>query len=325
MLSKKTPILIVGFGSIGKRHYRNLLGLGYRKIGVYDSIDEAFDGMKGVERVFELDVDTARPFRIAFICTPNHLHVTHAKLCAEAGCHLFVEKPLSHTMQGVKELERLCKRRKLLTMVGCNMRYHPCLRFIKKALEAKKLGFIYSIRHEFGFYLPSWRPTQDIRENYAAHRRLGGGIMLDDIHEFDLLHWLNDFSPITKACFIYDKVSRLEIDTEDMCIATFQFANSVMGLVACDYLQQRYRRSCVVIGEKGNLRWSMNDNIVWLDTSASQKKLFQKTDFDINTMYVDEVRDFFRCLDANKETQNPISLATAILRTLPTTSYANTG
>ncbi len=316
MLSKSTPILIAGFGSIGKRHYRNLMALGYTNIAVFDPLDSAFDGQAVIGRIEKLDIATAKKFKVAFICTPNNLHIKHAGFCAKAGCDLFIEKPLSHNLNGVRALANECKRKKLITMVGCNMRFHPGPAFIKKYLDSGKLGKIYSIRHEFGYFLPYWRPHQDYRKNYAAKKSTGGGIILDDIHEFDLLFWLNGFSPVQKRALISDKVGGLSIQTEDMCIAAYQFKNKVIGSVACDYLQQSYSRKCRVIGEKGSLNWDMNQNAVWLETKNNTRKLVEFKKADNNSMYLKEVSEFLSCINTRKASQNPIAFATMTLENI---------
>ena len=130
-------ILLVGFGSIGKRHYRNLTSLGYRDIAVFDPSDKAFENADKIIRIKKFDIDSAKDFNTAFICSPNNLHIKHALICANAGLHLFIEKPLSHNFNGFNLLKKICRKKKLVTMIGCNMRFHPCLEFIKNILMVK--------------------------------------------------------------------------------------------------------------------------------------------------------------------------------------------
>ena len=307
-------ILIIGFGSIGKRHYKNLISLGYKDIAVFDPSDEAFGGFDGIGRIKKLNADSAKGFDAAFICSPNNLHIKHALTCAKAGLHLFIEKPLSHNLNGIKKLENICKKKNLITMVGCNMRFHPCLEFIKKYISDRKLGKIYSIRHELGYYLPYWRAKQDYRKNYAAKKSTGGGIILDDIHEYDLLFWLNNFNKVTKSKIIFNHVSNLEIQTEDQAAAVFLFRNKVLGTVISDYLQQSYSRKCKIVGEKGELEWDFKENKVWFKTKDSIKKLFEVKDFDFNRTYIKEVKYFFDCVKNKKDTFNNLQIAGKILK-----------
>ncbi len=312
-LSKKTPIIVIGFGSIGKRHYNNLLKLGYKNLAVFDPLENAFLGYKGINRLKKLDEKIAGNFEIAIICSPNNLHIKQALICARAGCHIFVEKPLSHNLNNIARLIEECEREKLITMVGCNMRFHPCLQFIKNYLDKKRLRKIYSIQHEFGYYLPYWRPNQDYTKNYAAQKSTGGGIILDDIHEFDLLFWLNNFEKALKSRFVFNKVSDLKIETEDICFASFEFKNGIIGLVRCDYLQRKRERNCKIVGEKGNLLWNLDNNKVVLETKNGSKTIFSIKKLEFNDLYIDEIRYFFRCVASKKETFNGISAARDIL------------
>lgn len=306
-------ILIIGFGSIGKRHYKNLRALGLDDVYVYD-VDERKTSDKDLKTIRDLRVETLTKFDVAFVCNPNNLHIVTALKCAEAGCHLFIEKPLSHNLRGVQRLERLCQKKKLINMVACNMRFNPCLQFIKNYVGKNKLGNIYGIHHEFGYYLPYWRAKQNYKKNYAAKKKTGGGIILDDIHEFDLLFWLNNFAYVKKQSFIFGKTSNLDIETEDSCVASFMFANNVLGSVRCDYLQRRYSRNCKIVGEKGNLEWDFNENVVWLRTNKENKKLFVVNNGNTNDMYVDEIRYFLNCVKQKKNTFNDIKTSLKVLK-----------
>lgn len=312
-MNKNTKIIIIGFGSIGRRHYDNLSRLGFKNLSVYD-IDKSKLKAEKLKKINDIKIETLKRFNVAFICQPNNFHIKTAVLCAKAGCHLFIEKPLSHNLKNFNNLLFLCRQKKLVTMVGCNMRFHPCLEFIKKYLAEKKLGKTYSLDHEFGYYLPYWRPGHDYRKNYAAKKSTGGGIILDDIHEFDLLFWLNDFAPVSDFKFICDKVSRLQIETEDICLAIFKFKNKVFGSVRCDYLQQDYSRHCKIACEKGNLRWDFKENIVWLSDHDENRELFSVKDFDFNETYIQEIKYFFACVDKKQKTFNDIAVAYNVLK-----------
>ena len=313
-INKKTAIIIIGFGSIGKRHYRNLLELGYNNLAVFDPTDDALSGFNGIKRVIGLNNNALKDFKAAFICSPNNLHIKHATICAQAGCKIFIEKPLSHNLKDISKLISILKKNRAIDMVACNMRFHPCLAFIKNYLNKGAIGKIYSIQHEFGYYLPDWRPKNNYAEGYAAKKAAGGGIIFDDIHEFDLLFWLNNFEKIVESKFIFGKVSDLAIETEDICIASFKFKNKILGLVKCDYLQKKYSRTCKIIGERGNIRWDFNENIVWLETKSGTKKIFKVKDYKVNTMYIDEIKYFFKCLEKNKQTFNNTEMAFSILK-----------
>ena len=96
-MNKKSKILIIGFGSIGQRHYKNLKKLGYKNLYVFDTNKKVISNSKF--QIPNFNADTLKEFKIVFICTPNNLHIKHTLAAARAGCHLFIEKPLSHNLK----------------------------------------------------------------------------------------------------------------------------------------------------------------------------------------------------------------------------------
>lgn len=313
-MKKFMKIIIIGYGSIGQRHYKNLIELGFRNIFVFDIDRQKTKGLKTVARISEKDL---RGFNIAFICNPTYLHIQTAIQASKAGCHLFIEKPLSNTLKDIDKLTEICRKKRLINMVACNYRFHLAIKKIKESLDKKQLGKIYAIYLEYGRYLPYQRPKTDYRKVFAANKKMGGGIILDDIHDFDLLFWFNNFNKIKKFYMAFDTLSNLQIDVEDICNATLIFRNNVLGNIRCDYLQQYKHKEIKIIGEKGNLMWDFRDNIVWFECFANGKenkrKIFVAKEYNINNMYLDEIKYFFKCIEKRCQTFNNISSAVKIL------------
>lgn len=315
-MKKSVKILIIGFGSIGQRHYQNLLKLGYKNVFVYDPDKKKIS--KGVKTVKNLDYKTLEQFKIAFVCSPTSLHIKDAFRAAKAGCNLFIEKPLSNNLKNIKPLVGVCKKKKLVTMVGCNLRFEPCIKRIKSLVDSNYIGKIYAIYLEYGKFLPYQRPGKDYRKVYASQKKLGGGIILDDIHDFDLLFWLNKFPGVKKSSLIFAKLSRLDMDVEDIASAIFLFDNNVLGSVRCDYLQQYKHKDCRVIGEKGNLSWDFREDAVFFEhhregSGEQTKKIFKNSDTDSNRPFVDEIKYFLNCVEKGKESFNNIETAFKVL------------
>src|SRR5882672_7407751 len=117
------------------------------------------------------------------VTAPSSMHVELAIVGARNGCHLFIEKPLSHTLDGVGELLETVKRQTLITMVGCNMRFHPGPALVKRLIDEGVVGNVLAARVKTGSYLPEWRPGMNYRDSYSASVQMGGGALLDCIHE----------------------------------------------------------------------------------------------------------------------------------------------
>ncbi len=305
-------ILLIGFGSISQRHYKNLRSLGHKDISVYDPDDARFKGYHG-KRLLSLRSADFQQFESVFVCNPTSLHAATVFEALKAGCSVFIEKPLSHTSRGLEKLVALVKEKKLITFVACNLRFHSAIQNMKNLLEQKFLGSLYAIYLEYGRYLPYQRPGVDYKKVYAAHKSMGGGILLDDIHDFDLLFWFNNFQKVRKTNIVCKKVSNLVIDTEDICNASFEFENNVMGSVRCDYLQQYKHKNIKIIGEKGNLEWNFRENIVWFeyvkDGKEKRKKIFSGSKKDDEYMYIQELKYFLSCVQKKQQTFNDVRTA----------------
>src|SRR5437899_225678 len=198
-------VLVVGLGSIGQRHVRNLralLGdqvelLAVRVRGLNHILNDALqvespDGLcekYGIRTFGNLEQALAHKPEAAFVCNPNSLHITTALAVARAGCHLFIEKPLAHEYAGVEELIAIVERRRLVATVGYQLRFHPCLTTTHRLLESEAIGRVLAVRAEMGEYMPGWHPYEDYRGAYAVHRALGGGVLLAQIHDMVYLFW----------------------------------------------------------------------------------------------------------------------------------------
>jgi len=310
--NKNLKIIIIGFGSIGQRHYHNLKSLGYKNLTVFD-INKISLSKQKISTISQLAINNLKKFDVAIITNPNNVHITTALKCAASGCHLFIEKPLSHNFRGIDQLIKICRQKNLVNFVACNLRFHPCLVFIKRYLVQGKLGKIYSLSFEGASYLPFWRPMQDYRKNYAAKKKTGGGIILDGIHEFDLLFWFVNWRSVINSKFIFDKVSNLKIETEDICLAIFEFQNKILGLVKCDYLQKSYSRNCKIVGARGNLEWDYRKNIVWLKNERGEKKIFVVKKYNYNDFYLAEMKYFLGQVAKRQKTFNDIARAKLVL------------
>lgn len=316
-INKNVKVLIIGFGSIGQRHYGNLQKLGMKNVYVYDTDTKKLAGWK-LKTVKKINTAALKEFGVVFICTPTSMHAKTAILAAQAGCHLFIEKPLSNTPTGIKKLVDISKRKKLVTFVACNLRFLPAIRKVKKLLENRFLGKVHAIYLEYGKYLPYQRPGVDYSKIYAAKKSLGGGTILDDVHDFDLLFWLVDFRKICKSDFIFAKVSNLKIDTEDICSAHFLFAGNIMGGVRCDYLQQYKHKDLKIIGERGNLLWNFRENALFFEyvknNKELRKELFSGSKIDDDSAYLEELKYFLSCVQNKRPTFNDVETALLTLQ-----------
>lgn len=292
--------LVIGTGSIGARHCRNLVALGHAVLA-WDA--EAgrlreVSALPGVTAAGSLEAALAGKPDAALICTPPASHVELARRALAAGAHLFIEKPVSIASVDVPPLLEEAGRQRRLVAVGFNLRFVPSLRRMKALLEHKRVGKVLAVRAEFGSYLPDWRPGRDYRDNYAVRAALGGGILLDAIHELDYLGWL--FGEVADVLCTAGHVSDLAGDTEDLAEVTLRFESGVLAQVHLDYLQRAYRRNLQVIGDTGVIGWDYPTHTVSVLGADARAEAMAVADGDANEMYLEELRHFVRCLEGRE-------------------------
>jgi len=305
-------ILVVGCGSIGKRHIRNLKALDIGEAIACDVTPERrreVEQEHGIKTFSSLDKALAQKPDAALICTPTSLHISSALAAAQSGCHLFIEKPLSHSSDGIDELTETIAQKALVTLVGCNMRFHPSIALMKELLGSQNIGKVLCARIQAGQYLPDWHLWEDYRQGYSARKSLGGGVILDGIHEIDYITWfLGEVSQI--FCFS-DKLSSLETDTEDTVEIFLRFKSGAIAEIHLDYLQRSYSRSCQLIGEEGTILWDFGEKRVRLYSARTKEwQAFpEQPNLDLNEMYIEEMKHLFNCIEGKAKPMQDINCA----------------
>jgi predicted dehydrogenase len=291
--------LIVGLGSIGRRHLKNIrLTMPHAHITVWRQHaqpTQAPDNDLADHTVYQMADALDQKPDVALICSPATRHIDTALQMAEQGIHLFVEKPLSHSLANVDRLLLLCQQQKLILMVGYNLRFNRPLMAAKSALDNGRIGRPVSVRVEVGQHLPDWRPEANYRHGVSAQRNLGGGVLLELSHELDYVRWLMGEVKAVQAQI--DHLSDLEIDVEDIAEIGLRFADGTIGSVHLDMIQRPPMRMCRIVGTESVLEWDgiANCSRVYNVKSGGWQQLAADTQ-DRNAMYVDEIRHLVTCI-----------------------------
>ena len=307
--------LVIGCGSIGKRHIANLIELKAREIIAFDALGDRrreVGSRFSVEVVDDMGYAWQRKPHVALITVPTNLHVPYALEAAQQGCHLFIEKPLSDCMEGMGQLLESVDKRGLVTLVGCNMRFHPGPRRVKDLIEKGVIGRTLFARLFGGSYLPDWHPWEDYRCGYSAHSSMGGGCILDGIHEIDLARWF--LGEVKTVAAMANRISGLELDVEDVASTILQHVGGQHSEVHLDYVQRVRVRGCLIAGAEGSVAWDWTDHRVrWY--RADQARWYEERlppEWSLNQMYADEIAHFVQCVLDERATCNPVSEAAVV-------------
>ena len=181
------------------------------------------------------------------------MHLDVAIPAAQAGCHLFLEKPISHSLERLDELQAAVHRGGGQVLTGYQFRFHPGLRHARRLLAEGAIGRPLSVRAHWGEYLPGWHPWEDYRQGYSARADLGGGVVLTLSHPLDYLRWL--FGEVSALWAFTGQLSDLELQVEDTAEIGLRFACGVLGSVHLDYNQHPPAHCLEIIGTQGAIRW----------------------------------------------------------------------
>jgi predicted dehydrogenase len=301
--------LVLGLGAIGQRHVRNLRQLlgddveftAYRVRRNESILTDALnvEAARGLEEKYRiravpsLEAGLGEHPDFVLVCNPTSMHVPAATAAARAGCHLFIEKPLADSWDGVENLIDAVDSHENVALVAYQWRFHPLLAHVHRLLGEGMLGRILTVRAESGDYLPGWHPYEDYRRMYAARRDQGGGVILSQIHEMDYLYWL--FGQPSRVMAMGGQRSSLDIDVEDTASILIDF-DGLPVHVQLDYLQRPPRRSLHIVGESGTI---LADLLaprlqVYRDGQLIEDASF--AGFTRAHMFLAEMQHFLRCV-----------------------------
>ncbi|MFP4322564.1 MAG: Gfo/Idh/MocA family protein [Anaerolineales bacterium] len=316
MMSNQYAFMIIGGGSIGLRHARNLSTLGQRVLYLAEpnpaqaaSVHaEGFSVCESIPEGITPEVDAV------LVCSPTVFHLEHVRLAVQADKHVFIEKPLSHTWDGVEAVVAEAQARGLVTLMGYNMRFRDGYRRAKALLVDGTLGNPLAARALVSFYLPHYHPGSDYRRRYQAQRALGGGVVLDDSHEIDYL--LDLFGPVDEVVAYTERLSALEMDVEDYAGALLKHRSGVITQLQMDFLGRVYRRELDITGSAGTLTLDHNSGEIRLygPGPAGYRVLPQAMSVTLNAMYLDEMQHFIDCLNGQATSVADIASGAEVLR-----------
>lgn len=299
-------VLFFGLGSIGsrlagliKQHFPHYKILAFRNTSRPLSIE-----IDETNRL--VDIEKFSP-DIAFITNPTALHADTAIYAASLGAHLFIEKPLCNTLARYDQLLKIIQRNRLITYVGCNLRFDPILEYLKPLIGNRK---IYYANVTSSSYLPDWRPNQDYRHSYSAKKELGGGVLLDLIHEPDYCSWF--FGPVDKIEGTSGKCSHLDIETEDVADITLYHSSGVISQIHLDYFGLNRRREIHIFGDNFQIIADfVNRSVRIFSDEVEEIKQFPALKRD--DTYKKELDYFFKSVKNNVIPMNHIEEHYAIL------------
>lgn len=304
IVHKNYRILVIGYGSMGRRHTKNLIELFDGNIDI-DVLrrKESMDDLKKEShiRFIYSDSEVADRYDVVFITNPTSLHYETLIKYLHLSDAFFIEKPVFVT--GEEDILPYAHENKLF-YVACPLRYSNVIQWLKKNID---FSVVHSMRVMSSSYLPDWRPGTDYRNTYSSHKDMGGGVSIDLIHEWDYISYLIGFPKTVKS--IIERKSNLEIDSDDIAVYVAEYDN-MLAEVHLDYFGRKAIRKVELFTEDDTIVADLIDQkIEWL-CSGEAIDLSE----DRNSYQKKELEHFIDIIEGNSSNDNGIEEACKVLR-----------
>jgi predicted dehydrogenase len=303
LIGKPMKVMVAGLGSIGRRHLRHLAALGVDDVLLYRTHRSTLpdDVLAGYPVETDLRTALAHKPDAVVISNPTSLHLEVAIPAAEQGCHILLEKPVSHSLERLDELKQAAEKSGSRILVGFQFRYHPGLRKIADLISDQAVGRPVSFSAHWGEYLPGWHPWEDYRQSYSARQDLGGGVILTLTHPLDYLHWI--FGAPAELWSFAGQFSDLELDVVDTAVIGLRFACQVVGSLQLNYVQRPPRHQLEIVCTEGTIHWDQADEGLRVYHQSDQTwKLYPLPDgFQRDDLFREQMEHFLQVVRGEKD------------------------
>tara|TARA_B100000989_G_scaffold294175_2_gene272778 strand:+ start:4601 stop:5617 length:1017 start_codon:yes stop_codon:yes gene_type:complete len=311
--------LILGLGSIGQRHLRNLNkidkkikffairkkyftpNLNKKNQIIKTDIKKKYDitYFKSLDELYKSKVD----IDLAFICTPSKYHVDEAISLIKKNINVFVEKPLGSSLKNISKLSNLIKFKKNIKhMMGYQLKFNPIILKLKKILDKKSIGEILYVSIHHGENINDFHPYEDYKNSYAARKDLGGGVILCQIHELDYLLFLFQKYEIKIINSYFKKLSNLDIDVEDTFVSNIEISKKqkrALCNIHLNFYERPKKRKIEILGQNGKISCNLNTGEIFIFKGKDVRKI--KFKFDRNEIFIKQVKYFLNSIKKNKK------------------------
>ena len=235
------------------------------------------------------DLDGLGGYEAVVVASPSVFHPEQTLAALATGARVLVEKPLATQPEVLDAIVDAAGDR---LMVGYNLRFHEPVARVVELVREGRVGRVHAARVWFGSWLPDWRPNVDYRTTYSAQHALGGGVLLDAIHELDLLVWLfgDDLFDVEGA--VVGRVGPLAIDVEDTVAAVLRHDTGAVVDLTLDYLSRRYRRGVEVVGADATVRLDWARAVIEVEDAAGVECV--AADVPVSESYAKQADHFLR-------------------------------
>lgn len=317
---------MVGSGSVGKRHARNLRALGCRISSTDPRADRlaelaAETPVEGQYPTLEQALQSGTGYDGAVIGSPPSAHVEQALVCLNARIPVLLEKPLSPDLSSARNLTKAARASAVPLLLGYTWRWWPPLQRVREQLAAQAVGKLRHVQFHMSAHLADWHPWERYEDFFMSSRALGGGALLDESHWIDLALWL--FGMPREISARVEKLSDLAIDTDDNVDMLMVYPDSLRIGVHLDIFGRPHEKYIRFVGERGTMLWSADPNRLSVGREMTGWTSVEDFTCQRNDMFVAVAHEFLSGLDGNPMPTCTLDDGERVLRVIETARNAS--
>jgi predicted dehydrogenase len=317
-VTEQKHILIIGSGSVGRRHAVNFKKLGV-EISAFDPRPDRLDELNrevGAKRLFGklCEALDGNHYDAAIVASPTSFHVEQSMELISRKIPVLLEKPLSKDLKTAKKLAMLVKENNTPILLGYTWRWWEPLIVARRMILEGEIGRIIHVRMSMAAHLADWHPWEQYQDFFMASKELGGGALLDESHWIDLMIW---FFGMPDAIFAsIDRIGALEIETDDNVDMLAFYKSGIRVSLHLDLNCRPHEKTILFSGEKGSLKWTADPNGICLGKTWENKWDFMEFKCQRNDMFVAEAKDFLEVVAGTKTPQCTIDDGLKVMRVI---------
>ena len=294
---------VIGSGSIGQRHIRNLRRLGITNIVALRSLEgnrREIDPALEVKEVTEWQELTDFAPDIAIVSNPTSLHLETSKRCLPHVRGVFIEKPLAVSLENISQLLDQIRSENVVSFVGYNLQFHVVIKTVRELLNSDRIGKPLLFQCQVGHWIEDWHPEENYRTSYLARKDLGGGVSLSLIHEVHLATEL--LGPARGVYCLLPSSDLLRLDVDTIADMMVEHVSGAVSQIHLDLIQRPAHRSGVISCERGWISYDLITATVAVHTQdqSGPSIVLQASNYDLNQSYLDEMQTFLNCVREGK-------------------------
>lgn len=297
-------ILVLGSGSVGRRHLSNLANLGCMTSAMDPRADRLAEAagavtLEGRYLTVAEALKHAGGFDGAVVASPPNVHCEQCLALAKAGLPILLEKPVSRHLKSALDLEdKLARIPGVKLLLGYTYRWWPPLTDFMHMLRSGRIGKPLHAKFVMSAHLADWHPWERYQDFFMASKELGGGALLDESHFLDLMLWF--FGMPDRISARVEKLSNLEIETDDNVDMVAVYQTGLRAVMHLDLFGRPHEKYISVTGEQGTLLWSFEPNRISFSGEMEQKWDTTPYDYQRNDMFIRVAEEFLQMLDGTK-------------------------